>query len=56
VSTHRPLRVAEVLDARSGRCVDTVRWREGGWVADDDRAFGEGSREGNAPPYEEWED
>lgn len=55
---HRHPPTAEVVDARSGRQVDSVRWRDGRWVADDDY-----DRDDRAPvtyretpAYEEWDD
>ena len=46
---HRHPRTAEVVDARSGRVVDTVRWCDGGWAGDGDDCDG-------PPRDEEWED
>lgn len=45
---HRHPRTAEVVDARSGRVVDTVRWCDGGWIGGGERC--------DAPRYEAWED
>jgi hypothetical protein len=40
---HRHPRSAEVVEVHSGRCVDTMDWREGRWCSRNDR-----------PRYEEW--
>jgi hypothetical protein len=67
---HRHPRTAEVVDVRSGRCVDTVRWSDGRWFAGDEQALIEDDRapvrddrapvghdrSGDTPPYEEWDD
>jgi hypothetical protein len=50
---HRHPRRAEVVDERSGRCVDTVRWYEGRWISDGEQAR---AADEDAPPYEEWDD
>jgi hypothetical protein len=36
---HHP-RVVRVIDVRSGRCVHTYGWRDGGWRCDDDCGHG----------------
>lgn len=54
---HRHPRTAEVVDGRSGRCVDTVRWHDGRWVAGDEGEIVEDDRgHGDVPAYEEWDD
>jgi hypothetical protein len=40
---HRHPRSAEVIEVHSGRCVDTLDWRDGRWCSQDDH-----------PRYEEW--
>ena len=42
---HRHPRSAEVIEVHSGRCVDTLEWRDGGWCSRDER-----------PRYEEWDE
>ncbi len=42
---HRHPRSVEVVEVRSGRCVDTLDWRDGHWCSRDDR-----------PGYEEWDE
>ena len=46
---HRHPRTAEVVDPRTGRVVDTVRWCDGGWIGGDEDCAA-------APRYEDWED
>lgn len=56
---HRHPRTAEVVDARSGRRLDTVRWYDGEWVGQDGRGGPEPvvqERRGDAPEYEDWDD
>jgi hypothetical protein len=43
--THRHPRSAEVIEVHSGRCVDTMVWRDGRWCSRDDH-----------PAYEEWDE
>ena len=40
---HRHPRSVEVIEVHSGRCVDTLEWRDGDWCGRNDR-----------PRYEEW--
>jgi len=40
---HRHPRSVEVIEVHSGRCVDTMDWRDGRWCSRNDR-----------PRYEEW--
>ncbi len=40
---HRHPRSVEVIEARGGRCVDTMDWRDGRWCSRNEH-----------PPYEEW--
>jgi hypothetical protein len=40
---HRHLRAVEVIEVHSGRCVDTMDWRDGRWCSRNDH-----------PRYEEW--
>jgi hypothetical protein len=40
---HRHPRSAEVIEVQSGRCVDTMDWRDGRWCSRNE-----------PPPYEEW--
>ncbi len=57
LARHRHPRTAEVVDVRSGRCVDVVRWHDGGWVADGEGTVVEDGRSrADAPAYEEWDD
>jgi hypothetical protein len=42
---HRHPRSAEVIEVHSGRCVDTMDWRDGRWCSRDER-----------PRYEEWDE
>lgn len=57
---HRHPRTAEVVELRSGRRVDTVRWYDGRWVAGDEGAIVDDDRapaaRDDAPRYEEWDD
>jgi hypothetical protein len=46
---HRHPRTAEVVDACTGRVVDTVRWCDGGWIGGDGDCAA-------APRCEGWED
>ena len=43
VRYHRHPRSVEVIEVHSGRCVDTMEWRDGRWCSRDER-----------PRYEEW--
>jgi hypothetical protein len=43
VRYHRHPRSVEVIEMHSGRCVDTIDWRDGRWCSRNDR-----------PRYEEW--
>jgi hypothetical protein len=42
---HRHPRTLEVIEVHSGRCVDTLDWRDGRWLSRDDH-----------PAYEPWDD
>ena len=42
---HHP-RLVDVIDVRTGRCVDTYHWRDGGWCSRHDRDW----------EYEHWDD
>lgn len=43
LSYHRHPRSVEVIELHSGRCVDTLDWRDGGWCSRNER-----------PRYEDW--
>jgi hypothetical protein len=43
LSYHRHPRSVEVIEVHSGRCVDTLEWRDGRWCSRDAR-----------PRYEDW--
>ncbi len=58
LARHHHPRTAEVVEACSGRCVDTVRWCDGRWITGDDRVLVDerGDERGDEPPYEAWDD
>lgn len=45
---HRHPRTVEVIEMHSGRCVDTLDWRDGRWRSRDDRD--------DHPRYETWDE
>jgi hypothetical protein len=47
---HRHPRTAEIIEVHSGRCVDTLDWRDGRWCSRDDRG------RDDHPEYEDWDE
>ena len=47
---HRDPRTAEIIEVHSGRCVDTLDWRDGRWCSRDDRG------RDDHPEYEDWDE
>ena len=47
---YRHPRTVEVIEVHSGRCVDTLDWRDGRWCSRDDR-----DRD-DRPSYEDWDE
>jgi hypothetical protein len=52
---HRHPRTAEIIEVHSGRCVDTLNWRDGRWCSRDDRSRDDRGRDDH-PQYENWDE